>query len=93
MATSGGQPGNQNASHKRPFWAAVNRVLVEKSGLAKIDALEEIAGKLIEAAQAGEQWAIKELADRLDGKAIQQIDATVDGNLTVEVVRFSDTPK
>lgn len=59
----------------------------------KIEALQVIAGKLIDAAQAGEQWAIKELADRLDGKAIQQIDATVDANVTIEVVKFSDLPK
>lgn len=59
----------------------------------KIEALQVIAGKLIDAAQAGEQWAIKELADRLDGKAIQQIDATVDASVTIEVVKFADLPK
>lgn len=90
MAVIGGQPGNQNAVAKRPFWASVNRVLQTKTGTAKISALDEIATKLIEAAQAGEQWAIKELADRLDGKAVQQIDATVDANLTVEIVKFSE---
>lgn len=68
----------------------MNRALIELHGSKKIDALEVIAGKLIEAAQAGEQWAIKELADRLDGKAVQQIDATVDANLTVEIVKFSE---
>lgn len=46
---------------------------------------------LLDQAAAGEQWAVKELADRLDGKAIQAVNANITGNLTVEVVRFADT--
>lgn len=34
--------------------------------------------------------AIKELGDRLDGKAHQSIDAKVEADLTVQVLRFSD---
>jgi hypothetical protein len=30
-----------------------------------------IARKLVEAAQDGEPWAVKEIMDRVDGKAIQ----------------------
>jgi hydroxymethylpyrimidine pyrophosphatase-like HAD family hydrolase len=70
--------GNKNAISKRPFWSAVTQVLIEKKGVDKVDALKEIAKKLIEAAQAGEQWAIKELADRLDGRAAQQLIHTGD---------------
>lgn len=93
MAERGAQPGNTNAVSKRPFWAAVNSVAKEMHGVEKIDAFKEIAKQLISAAIAGEQWAVREFADRADGKAIQQIDATLDANLTVEVVRFSDSTK
>ena len=32
---------------------------------------EQIAEKLVEAAQEGEAWAVKEIMDRVDGKAVQ----------------------
>lgn len=89
MATSGGQPGNQNASQKRPFWAAVNRVILEKKGLEKVDALEKIAHQLLDAAMNGEQWAIKELADRLDGRSAQQIIHTGDADNPVAVTEVA----
>lgn len=73
MSTTGGQPGNQNAVGKRPFWSAVNEVLKQRGGVDKAKGLQAIAEKLITAAEEGEQWAIKELADRLDGKAAQQV--------------------
>jgi hypothetical protein len=34
--------------------------------------------------------ALKEFADRMEGRTIHQIEATIDGNLTVEIVRFAD---
>lgn len=36
-------------------------------------ALLNIANKLVTEAEAGEQWAVQMVADRLDGKAKQQI--------------------
>lgn len=87
---AGAPLGNQNAKCKRPFWNAVTEVLNERGGVNKAKGLRVVAEKLITAAEEGEQWAIKELADRLDGKAVQQIDATVDANLTVEIVKFSE---
>lgn len=88
MAERGGQPGNQNATKTRPFWSAIDRAIAQEDGKR----LREAAEKLLDAAAAGEQWAVKELGDRLDGKAIQQIDAKVDANVTVQMVRFSDIP-
>lgn len=35
--------------------------------------LRRIAEKLVEVAETGEQWAVKEVADRLDGKPAQAI--------------------
>ena len=86
MAARGGQPGNRNAEAKP--WAAAIRAALAKRGTAKLDALTEIAGKLLDKAADGDTQALKELGDRLDGKAHQTIAAEVDTNVTVEVVRF-----
>ena len=32
------------------------------------------------------------MGDRLDGKAVQEIDASEDRNLTVKIVKFADLP-
>ena len=94
MALRGGQARNSNAESKRPFWAAVCRVLATRSGSRKIEALDEIAERLVNAALAGEQWALKEVADRLDGKALQQIQAEVSAEVSVvEIQRFSEKKK
>jgi ribosomal protein L17 len=45
-------------------------------------ALRIVAQKLIAKAQDGDMQAIRELADRTDGKAVQQVEANV--NLTHE---------
>lgn len=39
--------------------------------------VRQAAEKLLDLAAEGEQWAIKELADRMDGKATQFIDTTI----------------
>ena len=50
--------------------------------------LRQIAEKLVAKAIEGEGWAIKEIADRTDGKPFQQIEMTGEdgGALKVEVV-------
>jgi hypothetical protein len=69
----GAPKGNDNASKGRMFFRALNRAIVQEDGLR----LRQAAEKLLDLAAAGEPWAVKELADRLDGKATQVIDATV----------------
>lgn len=39
--------------------------------------LRRVADVLVRNAEAGESWAIQMIADRLDGKPVQQIDADV----------------
>lgn len=53
---------------------------------AKGEALDVIADKLLELATDGEQWAVQELANRLDGKAAQQLIHTGDAANPVRVV-------
>ena len=74
MATSGGQPGNNNAGKNKPFWRALDRAIVQDDGKR----IREAAEKLLDLASRGEQWAVKELADRLDGKAAQSIELSAD---------------
>lgn len=40
--------------------------------------LRDVAEKLVEAALAGESWAIQQVADRLDGKPAQESTVTID---------------
>jgi len=89
MAGKGAPKGSKNAATAadiNPFKSALNRAIAQnpKKVMAATMAL-------LDQAAEGEQWAVKELADRLDGKAIQSVNANVTGNLTVEVVRFADT--
>lgn len=72
MATSGGQPGNQNAKRAKEFESALRKALAREAGSVS-DGLVVIADKLVVAAKAGEQWAVREIADRLDGKPGQSL--------------------
>ncbi len=63
------QAGNTNASKsKRIFNSALKRVLTQNP-----EKVEKVVNKLIKDAEAGEQWAIKELIDRVDGRPPQAI--------------------
>lgn len=74
----GAPVGNKNATKNKPWADALNRAIVQSDG-AKLRA---IADRLIEKAAEGDIQAIKELGDRLDGKAIQTTDMNVRGSLT-----------
>lgn len=64
---AGAPIGNRNAV-KNKLWAeTLRRAIAQDSG----DRVRKAAEKLLDSAAQGEQWAIKELADRLDGKSAQ----------------------
>ena len=68
-----GQSGNPAGSAKiKRFIAAIDRAIAQDSG----DRLRKAADKLLDLAAAGEAWALKELADRLDGKSAQSVAIT-----------------
>jgi len=59
--------GNQNgANQRKPFVAMLNRKVLQDP-----KKLEKIVDKLLDQAQEGEPWAVREVVDRLDGKAVQ----------------------
>jgi Arc/MetJ-type ribon-helix-helix transcriptional regulator len=93
--------GNQYASRAAVFRAAITRALEEKSRVAQVQALDQIAADMIDAALDKEASPLarlpiwKELADRLDGKPKQQTEVTgADGaplvtSIAVEFARAS----
>jgi hypothetical protein len=78
----GAPTGNQNAAKARVWTAAIERAMETKSRLEGKAILDEAAGKLVELALAGDLSALKELGDRLEGKAAQGI--TLAGSLSVK---------
>jgi hypothetical protein len=66
--------GNQNARNAKRWQSAITRALARASEGRGVEAgLDKLADKLITAALMGEQWALKEVGERLDGKAAQVI--------------------
>ena len=62
----GAPKGNTNAKKNKLFYDRIQKHLVQNP--AK---LEKIVETLVDAAQDGEPWAVKEIMDRVDGKAVQ----------------------
>lgn len=74
-------PGNTNYIQGRRWKDAILRALQKRSRSDQIEALDDLAEKLIQGCEAGDIAFLKEMGNRMDGKATQQIDATVRGNL------------
>lgn len=70
--------GNRNAAKAKIWEQAIKRALARASGESIDSGLDRAADKLIEAAFSGEQWALKEVGDRIDGKPAQAM--TLSGN-------------
>lgn len=66
-----GESGNPAGAPKKSkrFFTALDRA-IEQDDAKRLRAAAE---KLLDLAQAGEPWAVQMLADRLDGKAAQQV--------------------
>ena len=58
--------GNTNAVKGKMFYDKLRKRLTQEP-----HRLESIVNELITQAEAGEAWAVKEVIDRLDGKAVQ----------------------
>lgn len=68
---AGAPKGNQNAKRAAVFRKAIERALEGRTG-----SLDRIVGELIGKAEAGDLAAIREIADRLDGKPAQALEHT-----------------
>lgn len=86
MADGVGAPhGNSNAARGRIWRDAVMRAIRKRSKSDQMEALDELADKLIQLVEAGDISAIKEFGDRIEGKPSQPIEASVDitGKLSI----------
>lgn len=74
--------GNQNAAKAKQWSAAIERALdkraLNRGGKTRAEALDELAESFLKACDDGNLVALKELADRLDGKAAQSMSISGD---------------
>lgn len=70
---AGAPPKNRNGAHPRMWRDALRRCLARNSGQ-----IDRIAKALCCAAENGDIGAIKELGDRLDGRAVAEIEVKAD---------------
>lgn len=77
---AGAPIGNKNASKNRLWSDAIKRALSKRSRVDQIDALEKLAEVLIDKCLEGDLQALKEMGDRIEGKAHQT--ATVESFVT-----------
>ena len=90
--------GNQNYLKGRRWRDAIDRALAKRTTKAGgIEALDDLAEKLLALADQSDIQALKEIADRLDGKPSQAIDLGSDPDRPVvqkvirEIVRPPNT--
>lgn len=83
MAEIGGQPGNQNAAKGRRWRDAIDRALAKRSKAAGTEELDRLAEQFLREVESQGIVGFKELADRLDGKAAQEITGADGGPLVV----------
>lgn len=80
-----GQSGNPNGRPKsKPFKDALERAL--KAAGDDKSAIELVATALVEKARSGDVPAIKELADRIDGKVPQGVVGGDEGDSPLELI-------
>jgi hypothetical protein len=83
-----GAPFGNNNAIKNKLWSdTLRRAIAQDRG----DRVRQAAERLLDEAAKGEPWAIKELADRLDGRSVQANSFEADGGTVTElVVRWLD---
>ena len=77
MAFKKGQSGNPGGRSKEKPFADALRMEIAAAG-ENHKALRKVAKALLEQAEGGDIRAIRELADRLDGKPLQAVEASMD---------------
>ena len=73
---AGAPVGNTNPHDGKLWKAAIKRALEKRAGKTRrdmVEALDELAEKFLEECDNKQGWAFRELGDRLDGKAGQEI--------------------
>jgi hypothetical protein len=82
--------GNQYSAKERTWATAIDKALEQRGKqLGRMGALVELAGTLLDKAADGDIAALKELGDRLDGKAAQSVAVTGAGGGPVVIQALS----
>jgi hypothetical protein len=83
----GAPVGNKNAAKAKVWHAAIMRALERrKPADERIQAIDELADKLLELVAKGDLGALKEFGDRLDGKPAQIIAGDPDQPLEIREI-------
>jgi len=82
----GAPAGNQNAVKAKLWSAAIHRALDKRGAGDRMKALDELAEKLLANCDQGDLSALKELGDRLDGKAAQAVTVSGDEDNPLQVI-------
>lgn len=84
----GGAPlGNANNKKGTLFRNQLTKIIKQEETTLgeKQRRLYKAANKLLGEAAKGEEWAIKELANRLDGKAVQGVELSGEGGVPINI--------
>lgn len=84
-----GNPTGKSPKHDK-IWSAALRRAIQRREESDPLALEKLADKLLQAVDDGDVSAMKELADRLDGKPKQEHTGEDGGPLVVNIVKFAN---
>ena len=69
-----GTIGNTNATKGKPWRDAINRALARRAEDHTVEGgLNALADKFLAACEDGDQWAMKEMGDRVEGKPSQSV--------------------
>lgn len=82
--------GNQNAVKAKRWQQAIDRALERRSKSDQIAELDRLADQFLSAVEAEGIAGYRELADRLDGKAVQTLAGDNDSPLTVQIIKHAD---
>lgn len=85
---AGAPEGNNNPEKGKRWKLAIEKAL-EKRGPSMVEALAAVAEQLIQKASEGDISALKELGDRIDGKAAQSVALTDPdgGRLSINLIK------
>ena len=70
---AGAPLGNTNATKGKRWSTAIDKALEKRSKASGIQALDELAEKLLAKCDEGDLSALKELGDRVEGKPAQSV--------------------
>ena len=90
------QPGQSGNPKGRPLknwaWKDLFEEALDEKDASGVPAKKIIAKKLVDLAKRGDLSAIKEIIDRMDGKAKQSTDLQTQGGMNVVICRYPHEP-